>query len=460
MRKLALLLVLLATSAHAATFTLGGPATTDNDSSCDVAVLPAATLLLPYFEVDLNAPAGTGETTIFTVTNTSNLPQAVLVTLWTDYDYPVIAFNVFLTGYDVQSINLYDVIKRGQIAPSNGTGFDVSNVGELSGDFINQVTFDNPILAESTCVNLPVQIPQSFITRMQSAFTTGKIPASGSTAACNTAGGVHTNAIGFATIDVVGGCATQIPTDFAYFREVIRFENVLGGDYMQINGAEDSAQGSAMVHIRAIPEGGTTRTRAENPEYRVNFERTFYSRYQHPSTPKLDARQPLPATFAARWIAGGGSGFGTTYKIWREGRSPATTPCSAFPTKAAMNFVEAVRFDEDENPETSAPDIIICTPIAFSPTLPMVSRASVADDSIFPPNTQEAVAGWMYLNLDYCNRDDFAGQNWVISSMRAEDRYSVDIDALALGNGCTAPVKASEALGGVQPIGPAPNVRP
>jgi hypothetical protein len=33
----------------------------------------------------------------------------------------VLSFNLFLTGYDVQAINLYDVIVRGTIAPPNGT---------------------------------------------------------------------------------------------------------------------------------------------------------------------------------------------------------------------------------------------------------------------------------------------------------------------------------------------------
>src|SRR5688572_33507931 len=66
-----------------ATFATGGPATTNNDDSCDIGVTPAATLLLPYFEVDLDAANGSGETTLFTITNTSNLDQIAHVTLWT-----------------------------------------------------------------------------------------------------------------------------------------------------------------------------------------------------------------------------------------------------------------------------------------------------------------------------------------------------------------------------------------
>src|SRR5437870_5521746 len=91
------------------------PATTNNYDSCDISATPAATLLLPYFEVDTAAPPGTGTTTLFTVINTSRYPQIAHVTVWTDWGYPVLAFNLFLTGYDVQGINLFDVLVRGVI---------------------------------------------------------------------------------------------------------------------------------------------------------------------------------------------------------------------------------------------------------------------------------------------------------------------------------------------------------
>src|SRR5215213_8630593 len=141
-------LLLAAVPLSAATFTTSGPTTTNNDDSCDISLLPAATLLLPYFEVDLNAAGG--QTTIFTVTNATNNPQATAVTLWTDRGYPVLTFPMYLTGYDVQSINLWDVIRRGLFAPDNGTGSDVSPVGRLSGTSPEQ-GFDNPDLDEASC---------------------------------------------------------------------------------------------------------------------------------------------------------------------------------------------------------------------------------------------------------------------------------------------------------------------
>ena len=89
-------------------------ATRNNDDSCDIGVAPAATLLLPYFEVDLDSQDG--ERTIFTITNVTNADRIARVTLWTDWAFPVLTFNVPLTGYGVQSISLYDVLDRGAIA--------------------------------------------------------------------------------------------------------------------------------------------------------------------------------------------------------------------------------------------------------------------------------------------------------------------------------------------------------
>ena len=92
----------------------------DNDASCDIKVGPAATLLVPYFEVDL---AATGEqTTLFTITNVSRYSQIAHVTIWTDWAFPVLTFNIFLAGYDVQSINLKDILVRGIVASPVGTG--------------------------------------------------------------------------------------------------------------------------------------------------------------------------------------------------------------------------------------------------------------------------------------------------------------------------------------------------
>ena len=99
---LAAVLLLLVVTASAATRRSGSPATTDNDDSCDIALQPAATLLLPFFEVDIHKR---NTTTLFTIQNVSPAPVVANVTLWTDWGFPAFNFPIHLTGYGVQGIN-------------------------------------------------------------------------------------------------------------------------------------------------------------------------------------------------------------------------------------------------------------------------------------------------------------------------------------------------------------------
>jgi hypothetical protein len=409
-----------------------GVASTGNDDSCDIALLPAATLLLPYFEVGLNDVQG--EKTLFTITNTSPRERIARVTLWTDYAFPVISFNVTLTGYDVQGVNLYDVIQDGRIDAS-------------------------------ACGRPPHQLSNEYVLRMQEAFTQGTVPGLGDVEGCGDVGNVHSNAVGYATIDLVSNCAGRNATDRAYWTTDIAFDNVLIGDYQQVNGTQNFAQGSPMVHIRAVPETGTLAERRLQPSrYDARFRQTFYGRYQSVAAPRLDARQPLPSAFAARWIQGGARQMGTSFKIWREGAARRTSPCGHLEDNVTR-IDEIVRFDEDENPVAEFP---VCRPGCLSSdiTLPATSRTAVIDASIYPQLSNGAVGGWMFLNLDNDKYHVRGSQNWVVVSMRAEGRYSMDMDAAAMGNGCSPPAKLSEHQGstyyppGTAIIGPAPDVNP
>ena len=142
------------------------PASTNNDDSCDVKVGPAATLLLPYFEVDVSG--NTGQTTLFTVTNVTRYPQIAHVTLWTDYGFPLFVFNIFLTGYDVQGINLADVLIRGSIAPPSGPS-PATTPGTLSAADTGNPKLRTPL----DCSTNPSQIPQTIAEALRGTLTTG-----------------------------------------------------------------------------------------------------------------------------------------------------------------------------------------------------------------------------------------------------------------------------------------------
>jgi len=439
----------IAVALNAGTFPSGSPSTTNNDDSCDIALLPAATLLLPFFEVDVNAPQSVARTTLFTVVNTSQVPQIARITVWSDLGFPALNFNLFLTGYDVQSINLYDVLVRAVIAPPGGTS---SSTDEGARSLLNDANPNFASNAIAACSINPGPVPAAIMNDIRNALTIGRISGCGT----NQIGLTHANAIGYVTIDVVKTCGLSFPDSAAFYNDLL-YDNVLTGDYQSINpnsATGNYAGGSPLVHIRAVPEGGA----AGAPTPVTNLPYTFYDRFTPRATPKMDRRQPLPSTFTARFIQGGSGGFSTNFQIWREGVTGAGATCADYPKNggSAMFVTDVVRFDEHENPTGLAP----CLPILcqlFVPLLPVTS-GTASFSSNYPPPAGADVGGWMYLNLNNGGSAAYsrtrASQNWVTVSMFAEGRFSTAVDATALANGCT-PATASGAT-----IGPGPNTVP
>ena len=333
-----------------ATFTTGAPTTTNNDDSCDIGVAPAATLLIPHFEVAFSQPLAAARTTLFTVTNVTPQPQIAHVTIWSDWSYPVLDFNIFLTGYDVQAINLYDVIGRGIIAPERGT----SNANTPGSRSLSNLSGNSNFLstAAQNCApaSQPVQIPANILADIQTGLTSGVYSLCGT----SRIGATHTLAVGYVTIDVAATCSFTLPTESTYYSTEILFDNVLIGDFELVDPSQNFAQGETAIHIRAIPEGGSV---GSVPG--TNLPYTFYDRYTPTSNRRIDRRQPLPSVFAARYIQGGSSGFTTEFKIWREGVTGAAAACSSYINNRSLGVVEIVRFDERENPTTAAPQVII-----------------------------------------------------------------------------------------------------
>lgn len=466
-----------ATFTFGAAGTAGGPSTTNNDDSCDIGVTPAATLLLPYFEVNYTDPATTARTTVFTVTNVSRAPQIAHVTVWTDWSFPVLDFNIFLTGYDVQSINLYDVIARGVIAPNNngttnsGTDSNVTVPNNPGTNADPAANSGNPLITTGQCSGgqLPGPIPTNLLADVRLALTGGRLTGAGVNCPSGTVvGGTHTNAIGYITIDLAPSCNTSLPNDSTYAATNLLFDNVLIGDYQDVNPNPNTgnyAGGNPMVHIRAIPEGGPAGSVPGAGGVPTNLPYTFYTRYETTLNAGIDRRQPLPSVFAARYIQGGATSFSTNYKIWREGFTIGG--CDDAAGNSNIPATEIIRFDERENANVGGGSLVISPPPPGA-GIPETG-AYPTTSSIFPNGpTSGDVAGWMYLNLNSggpllgpaqtvgrlpavptAGAGSRASQNWVIISMFAEGRYSVDFDAAWLGNGCSGSVPVGTTVGPV-----------
>jgi hypothetical protein len=211
---------------------------------------------------------------------------------------------------------------------------------------------------------------------------------------------------------------------------------------------------------------------------------TFYDRYTPAGRRTFDRRQPLPATYATRFIQGGTVAFKTNLSIWREGFGNGG--CNDLIASAQMPVLDIVRFDEHENPFALAPQLN-CTCLPAYPTLPATSSTST-DSSLYPTMGSSDVGGWLYLNLNnggsstYSVTKDLGGvsgptngrttlapagsttslgprpsQNWVTVTMFGNvgtNRMTAEFDAASLGNGCSpAAFFAAEV-----PVGPAGGV--
>src|SRR3954468_21523903 len=94
--------------------------------------VPAATLLLPYFEVAAAGPTA-GVNTLFSINNASATAILTHVTVWSDQSIPVLDFDVYLTGYDIQTVNLFDVLINGNLPRTASVGQDPSGAAVGAG---------------------------------------------------------------------------------------------------------------------------------------------------------------------------------------------------------------------------------------------------------------------------------------------------------------------------------------
>ncbi len=389
--------------------------TTENNAGCDIGAYPAATLLLPYFEVDTQSSASSAVNTVFTVINTSAEPQIVRVTIWSDFGFPVLSFPMFLTGYDVQSLSMYEMVARGNV-PVTYSGLPP---GAASAENNSNPNF----LEDNQCDRTGGTMSNEIRERLQRMLITGA-----GDSGCRV-GRQHKYASGYVTVDVVNSCAKTTPIEPSYWTDTILFDNVLTGDYERINPnvtTGNYAGGTPLVHLRAVPEGGPAGVLPQVP-----FPYTFYDRYLPAEARKMDRRQPLPAVFAARFIEGGSTGFQTNLMIWREGVTGATRDECAYAKNEKLPVRAIVRFDEHENATTASNAV----------TLPP-SSATSSVASAFPALAAGDVGGWFWISLDNGAKGR-PSQNWITVQMYAEGRYGVDFDATWLANGCTAAIPPS-----------------
>jgi len=415
----------------ALTLTAGGRA-----ELCTIDAVPAATLLLPYFEVDLADPSGVD--TFFSVNNA--LEESVLthVVVWTDMSVEALDFNIYLTGYDVQTVGLGLILRDG-ILPRTATANSVSPRGAYSG----------PHPSYGACAGiLPYPSPAldaDFLAHLQSILTGGPSAIYGGR--CGGFDHGDNVARGYVTVDVVADCTLLTPCDLGYFviddglaldELVGAWDNALWGDWYLIDYTDNFAQGDTLVHLEALaPAFGSSGPTPVPPGFGVW---TFWGRCAvglAPGEQLLDLREPLPSTFAAAFFLNESFSGGTDFLVWRDSIFDVAAGeeegfgCASGPSWYPLRQRQVIFFDEDENPNE------ICT---LSPC--------PEEEAFFPLETQRVVVadlevapqcGWAYLNLNQPapgGEEVLAGQAWVTLVQSAEGRYSAGLAAIQLDSVC------------------------
>ncbi|RLE22655.1 MAG: hypothetical protein DRJ61_07935 [Acidobacteria bacterium] len=299
---------------------------------CAFDQVPAATLLFPFVHFDYNMGAA-GSVTNFAITNVSSEAQIVHVTLWTDYTVAILDFNILLTGYDVQTMNIRDILMNGNLPITGGSHSNVGGTpnsdGPVSGtNSLNGAWIDDPGIAlaapESTSgltctVGNPADytggIPAStlllFQTWLQKSQTVNRYYDD------SCAGGTDSAVTGtwwltrdyttatwmYITADVVTECNKLFPDNINYF-SVLSNDNVLMGDMTFLDPTNNFSEAMHAVHIEADMDIASVVTPTALGAW-PGTPISFYHRYaagNHVTAPAPDFREPLPTAWAFRYF--------------------------------------------------------------------------------------------------------------------------------------------------------------
>jgi hypothetical protein len=399
---------------------------------------PAATLLLPYFEVELPKKIGgksNGITTIFSLSNASATAVLAHVTLWSDLAVPVTNFNIYLTGYDTLTLNLFDIL-NGHLPRTASDGQDPTDtnlpgVGRLDG-ISNQGPISQDINFASCGGQLPYPdpIPVESIDHLRASLSGNPSSLFGGKCAGRKIAEKKATARGYVTIDTVNNCTLQFPDDPTYDFSVTD-QNVLFGDYAYLSKSKKIGRGDALVHIASLP------TTFAPGDY------TFYGRYN--GFVAVDARQPLATTFMGRFVNVPKHPVfptGSSVIAWRDTKfKQVPFTCGTTPFPFPLNQEQIVVFDEQENPEVPVQAPIPPFPASDIMPFTAATQSVKIGGPTFPVAT---TSGFIYMNLNHTIAapvppvDPTAAQAWVNMVLESKGKYSASYRGITLDSASDA----------------------
>ncbi len=401
------------------------PAVGAQAETCTLDQVPAATLLLPYFELSLDQHAV--DDTVLTINNAESEPALVHVTFWTNWAQPTISFDFYLTGYDVQTISLRDAFKLGNLPLTADQQSDPTDGVSPAGDPSWDGSFPN-------CGNFfpYFQNPLIFgpnLDRFRNGHTGKPIAFLGGR--CLGANLGDNVARGYVTLDSVSHCSTSFPTDANYFgatgTKVANDENTLWGDYVVVRPLLGDIDPQPLIHLEADADLASA-TGA-----------TFYGSLASAQPGGLDHREPLGSVWGVPTV--NRTLLRSELIVWRD---PTSAPNAAFtgltcnvgPDWFPLPQNEVTCFDQQENSsELCSGDE--CFPLA-------TQRVPTGAAGIDTPFDQ----GWCRLDLGLAGEGtvsddtDYPGdvaQSYVTAELRYGGHRSSGLAAVMLRSACDLP---------------------
>lgn len=345
----------------------------------------AATLLVPYFEVDLdNADSAN---TVVSIRNASATAILANYTVWTDWGVPVLVFQAYLTGYDVVNLDLRSLIV-------DGTPPRTASAGQDPGDTIsNQGPASQDINFASCTGRLPypagVLLPEVRET-LAAELTGGPSTRLGLAGRCVGSNQGDRIARGYITIDTVSACTADGPHSPGYFQSFLATtQNVMNGDYLLYGSSGELLHSASVVTLQTEQPGSTPAPTTVAQDY------TFYGRHLREQVPmsnppefrnftSVDLREPLNGAWAVDT-----QGQDAELIVWRDQQTnnfTGTSTCGSEPAPFPLPATEILHFGTDTS----------VTAATFTPSL-ATQRVRLRSDE---PALATGKLGWSYLNLN------------------------------------------------------------
>lgn len=379
---------------------LGSTAGAQTDVDCLIGPGMGATLLIPYFEVDLDDLSGPN--TIVSINNGLSSDTMARVTLWSDWGVATFGFDLFIPAFDVVPISLRDVL-AGRV-PSTGDGFNLR-------DFDSCETFppvySDPLLNATDRDQLR-------------ADHTGQLgPRFTSCVGSDTGDNI---ARGYITVDSAGTCSTAEidpevnPSLDNYFVDggggIADNNNRLWGDVIYLDPAGNSAQGSEAISLWADPN-----------RFDGSDRPTFYGRLRGFSAD--DDRVPLPRLWNQRFLNGGSFQGGADLIVFRNPAAPgAPVSCDSTPEQFPL-VADLFALDESGG---NLIDVSAANPVGLA-----TQRVSI-DAFNIPYNfgwlqVDSSVGAWVQPTLKAGNDFSAAFNGAASGGFQCDDRVAVSPDS-------------------------------